>query len=71
MDAELIKRLNKLLSMANRRWLKVGQAHEYANVDEGTFSKWRKQGLIHLCVINGVKRIDREEIDQLMLDHRQ
>jgi len=73
MPDELINQLSELLNQAqqgSQRYLKIYQAREYANVSEETFKKWRNQGLVPISVIEGVKRIDKNDIDKLMLSNK-
>lgn len=73
MPDELITEISGLIKQArqaDKRYFKIKEAKVYANVDDETFSKWRKQGLIPVSVIGGVKRVKRDDIDELMLKHK-
>lgn len=62
--------LIKQARQAGKRYFKIKEAVEYANVDDATFSKWRNQGLVPVSVIDGVKRVKRDDIDELMAKHK-
>lgn len=71
MDNDVIERIDDLLTQAQwpSPWLKLKEAPKYANVDPGTFKKWRHQGLISVHTIDGVKRVNRKDIDKLYMEH--
>lgn len=70
--------VSKLLSLiADRmadelqpRYLKLHDAPTYVGVTGGTFDKWRKQGLVDVIKIGGINRVDRYDLDRLMLEHK-
>lgn len=62
--------VEQTVNHTEKRYLKLQEAPKYANVSDETFSAWRKQGLIPITVIGGVKRVDRYDIDKLYLKNK-
>ncbi len=54
---------------ADTEYLKLGQAAAYANISRNTLAKWIRNGL-KVTVVNGTKRIRREDADKFMMAHK-
>jgi hypothetical protein len=49
-------------------WMDLGTAANYLSVSRGTLTTFIKQGL-KVTIVNGTKRIRREDADQFMIAH--
>lgn len=52
----------------SKEWMTFKEAQEYIGVSFNTLSKMRRMGL-KICEVDGVKRINKNEIDQFLKNH--
>jgi len=55
-------------NQTQQEWLDLKSGAKYAKVSYNTFIKYRKKGL-RICEIDGVKRVQKSEIDRFLQEH--
>lgn len=56
----------KVLSTKFKEWLTVKEGANYAGVSYNTFMKFHLQLGLKFCLIDGVRRVSRKEIDTFL-----
>lgn len=65
MMSEAIKDIVTEYKVASKEWFSLKEAAEYIGVSVNTLAKYRVMGL-KVCVIEGVSRVSRKEIDSFL-----
>lgn len=68
MMSEAIKEIVTEYKVASKEWFSLKEAAEYIGVSVNTLAKHREMGL-KVCVIEGISRVSRKEINRFLEIH--